>query len=130
MKKSELNSMVKAEIKKIQKAIESSLINKLKTMSVKLGEGTDKLEKEIEKGSKKLAKKLSKEFKLDHLTITVTDPKVKADGTAEAKVEKKAGAKKAVSEKAKPATGKQAKETKAPKSKAAKPEKKKDTVTT
>jgi rhamnose utilization protein RhaD (predicted bifunctional aldolase and dehydrogenase) len=65
MKKSELKSKAKAETKKIEKAIETGLIDELKTVIAKLGKSTDKLAKQIGKGSKKLAKKIAKEVKLD-----------------------------------------------------------------
>ncbi len=65
MKKSELKTTAKAETKKIEKEIETSLIDGLKTITAKLGKSTDKLDKKIGKGSKKLAKKLAKEVKPD-----------------------------------------------------------------
>lgn len=65
MKKSELKAIAKAETKKIESEIETSLIGELKTVTAKLGKGTDKLAKKIGKGSKKLAKKIAKEVKPD-----------------------------------------------------------------
>jgi hypothetical protein len=40
MKKSELKSKIKAETKNIEKEIETGLISELKTVTIKLGEGT------------------------------------------------------------------------------------------
>lgn len=125
MKKSELNSTTKAEIKKIQKEIEISLISKLKTITGKLGEGTDKLEKEIEKGSKKLAKKVVKELKVADQPVAVIEvPKAKTTNTAEPKAQKKAAPKSPVSKQVKPAPEKQPAKTTAAKSKTAQPVKK------
>ena len=102
MKKSELNSTAKAGIKKIQKEIEAALITKLKAVTGKLGEATDKLEKEILKGSKKLAKKVVKELKIDQPAVAVPAivQKNKIEPVADTKPEKKAIPAKPVPEKA------------------------------
>jgi len=111
MKKSELNSKAKAEIKKTAKEIENGLIIKLKAITGKLGKGTDKLEKAIEKGSKKLAKKIVKElsFDLSAIAVTVTDQKIKIEPVADRKLEKKEAPQKQAPEKPKPSPARPAK---------------------
>jgi len=89
MKKNELNTKLKAEIKKIKNDIESGLVIKLKELTAKLGAGTADLEKEIEKGSRKLAKKIAKELKLNQSAVAVTSPKIKAASAGESKTAKK-----------------------------------------
>lgn len=128
MKKSELNSKVKAEIKKTAGEIESSIIAKLKAITGKLGKGTDKLEKAIEKGSKKLAKKIVKELTFDEPAVAVTAAvqKNKIEPVAEAKTEKKATPPKPAAEKVQPAPAKSIKKASAPPSKVVQTETKKD----
>jgi hypothetical protein len=69
MKKSKLKSLVKSARKTARKDIRLSLVAELKEIASKFGEGSKKLNKDIEKGSRQLAKKLSKDIKIDKSTI-------------------------------------------------------------
>jgi len=69
MKKSKLKSLVKSARKTAKKDIRLSLVAGLKEIASKFGEGSKKLNKDIEKGSKQLAKKLSKDIKIDKSAI-------------------------------------------------------------
>jgi hypothetical protein len=69
MKKSKLKSLVKSARKTARKDIRLSLVADLKEIASKFGEGSKKLNKDIEKGSRQLAKKLSKDIKIDKSTI-------------------------------------------------------------
>jgi hypothetical protein len=65
MKKSKLKSLVKSARKTAEKDIRLSLRNSLTEIAGQFGEGSKKLNKDIEKGSKQLAKKLAKDIRID-----------------------------------------------------------------
>lgn len=82
MKKNKQKS-IKSIRKTIRKDIKQCLIARLKEIAVDMGQGSEKLEKEIEKGSKRLAKTLVKELKIDK-SITSENTQQKDATPAEA----------------------------------------------
>ncbi|HEY0177030.1 MAG TPA: hypothetical protein VGC08_11675 [Pedobacter sp.] len=78
MKKSKLRSLVKSARKTAKKDIKLNLISELKEIAGKFGQGSKKLERDIEKGSKQLAKKLSKDIKIDKSAIIEANKQAKA----------------------------------------------------
>ena len=51
---------IKTEVKSAKKQIETGLVAELTSLTAKLGDGSKKLSKQIEKGAKKLDKKIAK----------------------------------------------------------------------
>lgn len=79
MKKSKLKSLVKSARKTAEKDIRLSLITGLKEIAGTFGEGSKKINKDIEKSSKQLAKKLSKDIKINKAAIIEANKLPKAD---------------------------------------------------
>jgi len=65
MKKNKLKSLVKAARKTAEKDIHLSLVTSLQEIAGKFGEGSKKLNKDIEKGARRLAKKIATDIKID-----------------------------------------------------------------
>ena len=65
MKKNKLKSLVKAARKTAEKDIHLSLVTSLQDIAGKFGEGSKKLNKDIEKGARRLAKKIATDIKID-----------------------------------------------------------------
>ena len=65
MKKNKLKSLVKAARKTAEKDIHLSLVTSLQEIAGKFGEGSKKLNKDIEKGARRLAKKIATDIKIN-----------------------------------------------------------------
>lgn len=100
MKKSKLKSLVKTARKTAEKDIHQSLLASLKDIVGKFGEGSKKLNKDVEKGAKQLSKKLAKSIKVDKSAfIVVADPAIVNEAVNVAEpilVKKEAKAKKVI----------------------------------
>lgn len=79
MKKDKRKSLVKSARKTVREDIKQSLIAQMKEVVGKMGQGSKKLNKEIEKGSKQLAKKLSKELKINQVALLEARNDAKVD---------------------------------------------------
>lgn len=84
MKKSKLKSLVKSARKTAEKDIRLSLITGLKEIAGVFGEGSKKINKDIEKSAKQLAKKLSKDIKINKTAIIEANKLPKAPKEEEA----------------------------------------------
>ena len=69
MKKEKVKAIAKMAKKQIQKSFRLSLVNQLKELTNKFGQGSTKMSRLIDKGSDQLAKKLVKKIKIDKSII-------------------------------------------------------------
>ena len=69
MKKEKVKAIAKMAKKQIRKSFRLSLVNQLKELTNKFGQGSTKMSRLIDKGSDQLAKKLDNKIKIDKSII-------------------------------------------------------------